>query len=545
MITLCGISSSAQTAKMRLPLDIEPVLAGNFGELRPNHFHSGVDFKTQGRTGLAVRSTDDGYVSRATVSPWGFGRAVYVVHPSTGLTTVYGHLESFAEKIDRVVRNEQYARQTFTIDLEFEPGEIPVECGELIARSGNAGSSGGPHLHFDVRDTKTGDALDPLDYLAGNFKDKTAPQVRQIGLYAVENEGVVNGRNLLDAKEKSTGFTAWGKVYPAINAFDKMDLTANIYGVKFLSLNVDGKEVYRRTIKRFGFDETRAVNTLAYYPAVDASGRWMMTTYVPPARPLGDMIEALNDGVVDIDQEKDYKFEFVLTDHFGNTTRVPFTVRGKKTAVMTKKPAGFSLDYAGNHNYNVDGVKVTIPKGALYDNMAFNVTSRKSEKYNSAIHSIGNSGTPLRSNIDIEVPLTRDNQKNKNKYVLCRLNGKGNPVAVDGEFRNGKMVAKVNRFGKYVVATDTVAPKVTPIAPAGWGKSGTVRLKMTDNLAGVEYFNGNIDGKFALFELDGKTATVSFRMDPARFSKGKRHTLEFTATDAAGNKTTYKGNFQW
>ncbi|MDE7091982.1 MAG: M23 family metallopeptidase, partial [Muribaculaceae bacterium] len=220
------------------PLDIPAVFAGNFGELRPNHFHSGLDFKTQGRTGLPIRAIDDGYVSRCLVSPWGFGRAIYIVHPETGLTSVYGHLESFASKIDDIVRDAQYQNETFSIDLDFEPNEIPVKRGEIIALSGNAGSSGGPHLHMDIRDTATGDALDPMEFYRQYVNDNVAPEVRQIGLYPVPDKGVVdgsaNGKALVPA-EFSKGFTAWGKVTPGINAYDRMSGTSNIYGVKYLT----------------------------------------------------------------------------------------------------------------------------------------------------------------------------------------------------------------------------------------------------------------------------------------------------------------------
>ena len=145
----------SDTVRLASPLDIPFYLAGNFAELRRNHFHSGIDFKTQGRTGFSVRSAAEGYVSRISVSPWGFGRAVYVTHPALGLTTVYGHLQAFSPAIDKRVRDEQYSRETFSIDLNFAPDEIPVNRGEIIGISGNAGSSGGPHLHMDVRDTAT------------------------------------------------------------------------------------------------------------------------------------------------------------------------------------------------------------------------------------------------------------------------------------------------------------------------------------------------------------------------------------------------------
>ena len=215
----------SDTVRLASPLDIPFYLAGNFAELRKNHFHSGIDFKTQGRTGLPVHSADDGYVSRVSVSPWGFGRAVYVTHPSTGLTTVYGHLEAFSPTIDKRVRAEQYARETFSIDLSFKPDEFPVKRGEVIARSGNAGSSGGPHLHMDVRDTQSGDPLDPLEYYHDRITDNVAPQVRQLAVFPADGgtvEGSTTSPRMLAPEAFATPVNAWGRIYPGIKAYDRM-----------------------------------------------------------------------------------------------------------------------------------------------------------------------------------------------------------------------------------------------------------------------------------------------------------------------------------
>ncbi len=547
ILTVCSAATlSAQKPEPGRPLEIPAVLAGNFGELRPNHFHSGLDFKTQGRTGHKIHSADDGYVSRATVSPWGFGRAVYVVHPSTGLTTVYGHLEAFSDEIDKRVRNEQYARETFSIDLEFEPGEIEVRRGDVIAFSGNAGSSFGPHLHMDIRDTRTGDALDPMEYYRNYINDKTPPEVRHIGLYPVTDEGSVNGSNAPSVPSKADaakGFDAWGKVYPAINAFDRMTGTNNIYGVKYLTLTVDGKQVYRRVIDRFSFDNTRAVNTLADYGDVVDRGRWMMRTYVCPSRPLGDMIEAVGDGTVTIDTERPYKFKFTLEDAFGNKTEMPFTVRGRKTDIKQIKTKGNRLNFDGTHSYNVDGVSVSFPKGVLYDDIIFRVDSVKSENYNSLIYTIGDYRDPLAGNIPLTIPLKNDCLTDKTKYCLVRLSGKKRS-AVTSRYENGAMKAEINRFGRYAVTSDITPPSIVAVRPETWGK-GAVTFRISDNLSGVETFRGEIDGKFALFEFDGKSGRVTFKMDPRRFSRGKLHTVTMTVTDACGNQKTETRKFKW
>lgn len=174
--------------EMISPLKIPLLMSANFGELRPNHFHSGIDLKTQGRIGLPVYAMDDGYVSRVVVSPWGFGRAVYINH-SSGLTTVYGHLDQFAPFIDEIVRRQQYEQEDFSIDCEFAEGEIPVAQGNIIGYSGNSGSSGGPHLHLDIRDTDTQDPMDPQEWLSPLITDDVAPEVRNLVFYT--HEGVM------------------------------------------------------------------------------------------------------------------------------------------------------------------------------------------------------------------------------------------------------------------------------------------------------------------------------------------------------------------
>lgn len=529
------------------PLDIPAVFAGNFGELRPNHFHSGLDFKTQGRTGLPIKAIDDGYVSRCIVSPWGFGRAVYIVHPSTGLTSVYGHLESFSDKIDSIVRDMQYQNETFSIDLDFEPDEIPVKRGEIIALSGNAGSSGGPHLHMDIRDTETGDALDPMEFYRDIVNDNVAPEVRHLGLYPITDKGVVNGSadgTVLTPEEFSKGFTAWGKVTPAINAFDRMTGTGNIYGVKYLTLFVDGKQVYKRTIDRFSFDSTKAVNTLAHYPEVARRGRWMMTTYIPPTRPLGSMIEAEGDGSVNINEERDYKMEFVLEDEMGNVTRRPFTVRGRRSEIPETTGCGSLLNFDGSHSYNNQGVKARLPKGILYDNTYFKIdVAPAADGYRSAIATIGDYQVPLAGEFEIEIPLTDDNESDKSKYCLVRLSG-NRRSAVDAVYDKGIMKASVDRFGRYAVTVDKTAPTITPLT----GKKATpgiLKYRIADNLSGIDDYRCEIDGKFALFELDGKTATISFKMDPSRFKKGTDHKIKVIVTDACGNTSEHVQNFRW
>lgn len=533
----------SDTISLREPLDIPLLLSGNFGELRRNHFHSGVDFKTQGKTGLPVLAADDGYVSRASVSPWGFGRAVYVTHPATGLTTVYGHLEAFAPKIDAKVRNEQYNRETFSIDMEFEPGDIPVKRGETIGRSGNAGSSGGPHLHFDVRDTALEDPLDPLEYFRKSIKDNVAPEVRQLALYPV-NGGVVDGtstKGSYRSPQEKAEFKAWGQIIPGIKAYDRMSGTANIYGVKYLSLTVDGDTVYSRVVDHFSFDDTRAIHTIVNNEDLMAYGAWIMTTRVADSRPLSYMITAKNKGIVDIDEERPYNFTWLLEDEHGNKTSRNFIVTGEKRISDSPMAQGDLMLWNADNIITGQGAEVYIPQGALYDNIFLEIAKEKATGYESDIFSIGNKAVPLAKAYTLTIPLVTDSIADKSKYCLVMLNGTKR-VAKPSTYSDGKLTANLTEFGRYAVTTDNKIPVIQPLTKDRWRSTGMVKFKITDDLSGVEKWRGEIDGRFALFEFDGKTATLSFKIDKERFP-GNSHDVSLTVTDACGNETRWQGRF--
>lgn len=545
IISYYGIMTADTLPDLARPLNIPLVLSGNFGELRSNHFHSGLDFKTQGKTGFAIRCADDGYVARVLVSPWGYGRAIYVVHPATGLTTVYGHLESFADKIDHPVREEQYRREAFRVDLTFAPDEIPVKKGETIGLSGNSGSSGGPHLHMEVRDTRTEYALDPMPYFRRLITDNVAPEMRSLALYP--RKGVVDGKQQSAyrlGKTIAQPFTAWGEVVPGIKAYDRMTGTTNIYGIRLLTLTVDGKEVYRRTIDHVDFNRTRAINTIIDYPDLVNSKSWMMTSAVPQSMPLSDIIKADNDGVITIDEERDYRCVWTMEDAHGNRSKASFTIRGVRSDIPTKAPKGDLFHWGGTNAVRTDAYTAIFPAETFYDNISFTSSSVASADFCSPIVTLGKADTPLARNFDLSIALSSDTLANKSQYCLVRIDGKKR-TAVEASYSDGHMKATPNRLGRYAVTTDTKAPVITPLRSERWGSSGTITYKIADNLSGIKDYRCEIDGKFVLIEFDGKTGRLSYRLEASRVGKGKKHTAKLTVTDVCGNTSTSEDTFTW
>lgn len=531
-------------ANLRVPLDIPLTLSGNFGELRSNHFHSGIDFKTQGRTGLPIYCAADGYVSRIVVSPWGFGRAVYVTHPESGLVTVYGHMESFAKKIDAPVRERQYKEESFRIDTTFEPDEIPVKRGEILGKSGNAGSSGGPHLHMDVRDAKTEYALDPLEYYRDAIKDNVPPEVRSVVLYP--REGLVNGGSrpvIHTGENKNASFTAWGRVVPGIKAYDRMSGTTNIYGVKYLTFICDGDTLYKRVIDHIDFDRTRAVNTLVEYGDVIDSNSWVMITEQPEARPLADIVTAAGDGTLEIFEERDYPCQWILEDNHGNRTRVKFTIKGQKGDIPVPEGNG-TLSLFDNDNVIAENdALLRIPANTLYNDIIIDVrtTDEPAAGFVSRSFKVGDRHVPLAGNYSLTLPVDKDTIDNKKQYVIVRVDGKS-PVAVPTLYENGTVKSEVNRFGSYSVKTDIQAPKITPVTPAKWAVNRKILFKISDNLSGINSYRGEIDGKWVMFEYDGKTGTLSYVIEPSRVPSGK-HTVTMVVTDECGNEASYSSSF--
>lgn len=548
---LTGLTVSAQT--FRSPVDIPILLSGNFGELRNNHFHSGIDFKTQGVEGKNIRAVKDGYVSRILVSPWGYGHALYVKHPDSTMS-VYGHLRNFAGHIAAYVKEQQYAQERFSVDLSPEPSRFPVKAGELIALSGNTGSSGGPHLHFEIRDLRTGDPVDPIVYYKDKIKDTRPPKVRSVMICPVGGQGVVNGSQqkqrikvvtAKDGRQSVTGKTeAWGKIGFSIHIDDYMNGTSNVYGVKEITMRVDGKEMFHSYQDRFSFDETRYLNAWVDFAEWREKKSFYTKTFVEPGNRLRFMTSK-NRGYLTVDEARTYHVEFELTDAFGNTGRLALAVTGRPQTILPPDTAGAThLYHSGENRFGASGIRMYIPRGNLYNDLYFRHSSYADTAYYSDVHTVHDTPIPLHRNGRLSLHLLADILADKGKYGIVSVDGRRKNW-IGGSYRDGWIDADITELGKrYAVDADTVPPVITAVDSSLWTSKEMIILRLTDNLSGIEEYRGEIDGRFALFELDGKKATARYFFDRQRLTRG-RHTLRMTVTDGCENRTVYHADFEW
>lgn len=539
---LSAQAQHVQESKFCSPFDFPILLSANFGELRPNHFHNGLDIKTQGVTGKPIHCIADGYVSRVAVLHGGYGQAIYVTHPN-GLTSVYGHVISFAKNIQACVRQYQYAHETFVCDLKFQPGQFPVKKGDIIALSGNEGASAGPHLHLELRRTETGEYIDPMPYFKHLLKDSKAPVGSLIGIYPIQGKGVVNGashKKLLAIGNLKQPVHAWGEIYTGISAKDYMDGTSNFYGVHSVTLYVDSVQVFNSTTDKVLPDENRMINGFTDYEELTRTRRLIMRSYKLPGNRLRLLHTNENRGAVTIDEERDYHFRYVLEDNFGNRRTYQFIVKGKRQDIPEYKPEANEMLYWNRTNViQKPGMELVVPRYHVYEDVPLRTDMRGDSSLIAFDYILDAGRTPIHSYCDLSIGLRHMPVADTTKYYIVQKAGKWRS-SMGGKYASGWIKTRVRSLGTFSVDVDTIAPQITPIGQGGWRTSRNIRFRIKDMESGIGSYKVYIDGKFVLFGLKKGILVIQ---DPEKVKKGVSHKLEVTVTDQCGNMTRKEYKF--
>lgn len=522
------------------PFDFPITFSGNFGEIRANHFHGGLDFKTGGTIGKPVRALADGYISRIRVTH-GSGYVLDVAYDN-GYSTINRHLSAFVGDVARRVEDLQYEKESWEVEITPEPDEYPVKAGQIIALSGNTGYSFGPHLHLDMIETATDEYIDPLPFFMNKVKDKTAPRAEGIMLFPQPGKGVVEGKQTRRAfpAHPTKPITAWGLIGAGIRAYDYMDGVQNKYGVKTVILEVDGEEVFRSTVDRFAYEENRYINSWTH-------GQYMKS-FIEPGNRLR-MLQASNGnrGLVEINEERPYRFVYTLSDTLGNTSKVRFTVQGQKTTIApVEHREKYALKWDKVNYLQEPGLELVIPKGMLYDDVLLNYSVRADSGDIAFTYQLNDTRIPMHNACDLRIGLRRRPVEDVTKYYVAGVTARGGKYRIGGKYEDGVMKVRIRDLGTYTVAVDTVPPVITPVNQAQWGRTGKIIFKAKDKETGINTYRGTIDGKYALF---GKPNSISgnlvCELDPKHVEKGGKHVVEMTVTDGCGNRTTEQFDFVW
>jgi len=545
----------------RRPLDIPVSLSGTFAELRAGHFHSGIDFRTQGITGHKVYACEQGYVSRISVSSVGYGNALYITHPN-GYTSVYAHLDAFNDHITVYVKQQQYSQERFSVNLFPDSTQFRVKRGDIIAISGNSGNSGGPHLHFELRDTKTEKPINPLKYGFG-VKDNIPPVMQRLAVYPIGEGSTVNGssdRLILDLEKLGNNYRivggkklkVVGKVAFGIDTYDQISGSANRCGPYNIQLWVDSALMFSQTMDRFSFDESRYINSLIDYEYYVNRRIRFNRLYLEPNNRLSVYDNHINRGIVSFAESGNQKALVIVRDFHGNSSRLDFTFEYALAPFHIPEiviPGMSQKIFQKEFKYAQSGIRVTIPANALYDEINFTcVASGIPKGLYSKAYKVHHSGTPLHKAMTVEIAADSLPVRLREKALIVQIDSVGRFFSVGGAYRDGVVSASPSFFGMFAIGVDTVPPRIMPVNiknGANMRDNKNIRFIIKDDFTGISSYNGWINGQWALFEYDAKNNLLYYNFDTDRLTPNTKHTLELKITDGKGNTAEYKANFIW
>ncbi len=537
------------------PVDAQIGLAANFGELRPNHYHMGLDCRTDHVENKSVKAAADGYVAHVRIEPAGFGRAIYINHPN-GLTTLYGHLNDFFPAFEAYVKEQQYKLKSWKVFLDIPPGLFPVKQGQFIAYSGNTGGSQGPHCHFEIRDTKTDKVLNPLLF-GFPIADNVPPTILRLAMYDRCVSTYSQVPKLFSLKKVSGGYITTtpvisvntDKISFGISANDKVSGSSNGNGIYEAILYLDDKAITGFQIDSISYAETRYLNAHIDYRTRAAGGSFIEHVSRLPGYPQGVYNDISGDGVIELKDDSIHVAKIIVKDTYGNTSILSFKI--KKGITRENGKTSDSTSYRDQKEfhpgfvniYDSEELQLIVTPEDLYDSVSFIQSAKSGSSQNSYsdIHSVESGLVPVHNNFTIRIKANKEVPAELQNKMLIKRTWAGK-TDVTLAVRNGDWYTGFFRdFGIF----ELIADNESPVINGGFGENANLskssRLIFTpkDNNEDIKSFNAMLDGNWLRFTND-KGHSFIYKFDE-KCPSGK-HELIITVEDIAGNmskKTFY------
>jgi len=537
LVLFSSIVIHSQEVDFHPPIDAPFNLSGTFGEFR-SRFHTGIDFK--GGEGINIFSIEDGYISRIEVSPSGYGKVVYITHPN-GYSSVYAHLSRFSPDIEKYIKSEQYRSKSYTVKKFPKKDQIQVKRGELLGYSGNTGRSFGAHLHFEIRDTNSQDALNPLMFNY-TYEDLERPIIR--GLYTInENNTLIRDlpKRIRISKTNDSTYVADNIIFNGDIGFgiDIYDIQyKNLFnrnGVYKVELLIDSIKKFSYSMDRIKFSENHYKKLMYDYLSLVKNNRRVLKVYIPPRSNLSFLKTNDFNGIIKSNEIINSKVNIKVTDWNNNSSYLKFKIISADTLKSNKPLNGIEILTNQKYVINKGESVVEINKNTFYEDVLLNITSKDDTI------DLGDEITPFRSSIKLKIPIDEniDSLSLSQTFIGKIVNNKINYIS--SKINDSYITANTSSLGRYIISRDSILPEIRPINfknKSNVKSNKTLRLRIKDDKSGIKNYKAHINGKWALFEYEPKQNLIFHDLSDSVIEDGENDLLiEFE--DGVGNKQTY------
>ena len=531
------------------PIDINLILSGSFAELRTNHFHSGLDIKTQGKEGFQTYASAAGYVSRIKISRYGYGKALYIKHPN-GYTTVYAHLKKFSAAIEAYVKKRQYQKETFEIELFPKAGTLKVLDKQLIAYTGNTGGSGGPHLHFEIRDPQER-PINPLMF-GFDVKDTTPPVIYGLFGYPISENSHVGGDTKRveiriikqkDGTYKSEPIIAYGEIGFGIISTDRQDLASNKNGVNNIQTSFNGQKSLEVNLNRFSFDETKHLNRYIDYEFLYNNKKRIQKLFIEKNNPLSVMNAFTNGGALKIENDTYSIYKVFVSDFKGNQSELNIPIRGvyqKLSDPINRNAKLQNVSATKEIVLQKDNVSIQILKNTFYEDvdLLFEVSNDTLKLHTALI--------PLQKSITINFDISKYKKEDKTRLFIGSVSRYGNKLYYSPTKKRGNTLSTRTKYlGSYSLGIDSENPEIKAInfKNKSWiSNNKYLKVKINDKVSGIKNYRATLNERWILMEYDTKTQLLTYDFEDQTITETENN-FKIIVTDNVGNSSTFESIF--
>ena len=541
ILLISKILVSQEKNNFVVPLDIPLRLSGTFGELRGNHFHAGIDIRTQGREGFKIGSVKSGKINRIRVSTSGYGKALYIEHLD-GTTSVYAHLKKFSPRIEAYVKEQQYLKETYTIQIFPKGNKLNIDQGEIIGYSGNTGGSNGPHLHFEIRNSKDQSPINPMLF-PFEIEDTQRPQIKNFYLFTSnENDYIKKEYSLIrknDSVYSTPTINTEGSIHVGLSLFDRQDFSFNKNGIYKASVLLNGKEEFSFTMDTISFNDSDKINLMIDYETLKKDKRRIQRFADIEDSDFSFVDSKKQNGELNIKPNNSYQLILKISDFKGNTSYVESYIFGVSKLLLPKKKSISLMNPIMDYSYEFKSSSVYFPKEAFYKEV-----SVYSEQVGDTLK-VGKDIIPLKKSFEVSFSIPKMDSLKSAQSFIAKLDSKGKFRFLSNKIKNGVLEGSSKTLGSFMILRDSVAPKIVPVnfKNKQWLTNyNFLKLKIDDDFTGIKSYRGELDGEWILLEYEPKNKTLIYDLNDLTSDKAL-HQLTIEAEDLVGNKTEYSIEF--